>query len=114
LRKESNMYMKKALGLSLALLVIGGCSSPNTKQAQKDMAKAVNCSTAEGDIRAMKAEKAHTSQEIAAGVTSIVPIGAVAHMFEGSEGESLKVGTGEYNDALDKKIAQIKSECGIK
>jgi hypothetical protein len=35
-------------------------------------------------------------------------------MFEGSEGESLKVGTGEYNDALDKKIAQIKSECGIK
>lgn len=108
------MYMKTAIGISLALLVIGGCSSPNTKQAQKDMAKPIDCSTAEGDIRALKAEKAHTSQEIAAGVTSIVPIGAVANMFKGSEKESLKVGTGEYNDALDKKISEIKRTCGVK
>jgi hypothetical protein len=97
----------------VALLVVAGCSSPDTKNAQADMSKAVNCSTAEADIRSLQAEKAHTSQEIEAGVTSIVPVGAVAHMFEGNEGDTLKVGTGDYNKALDKKIAEIKKTCGI-
>jgi len=97
----------------VAVILLGGCSSPNTKMAQKDEDKAINCATAEGDIRALTAEKAHTSQEIEAGVTSIIPISAVAKMFTGKEGESLKVGTGEYNRALDKKIAEIKQTCGI-
>lgn len=105
--------MKKATVLCIAILAVTGCSSPNVKQGDQDMAKGINCSTAEGDIRALNAEKAHTSQEIAAGVTSIIPIGAVAHMFEGKEGETLKVGTGEYNKALDKKIAEIKQHCNI-
>jgi uncharacterized lipoprotein YajG len=113
--KKRELIMKKVLTISIAMLILGGCSSPNTKQAQEDMAKPVNCATAEGDIRSLNAEKAHTSQEIAAGVSSIVPISAVAHMVEGKgkEKESIKVGTGEYNKALDKKIAEIKKECGI-
>ena len=108
------MCKGKIIGLAVALLVAGGCAAPDTKQGEKDLGKAINCSTAEGDIRSLQAEKAHTSEEIAAGVTSIVPIGAVAHMFKGSEKETLKVGTGEYNEALDKKIAEIKKTCGIK
>jgi hypothetical protein len=108
------MNKTTVIGLSVALLVVAGCASPNTKKAEMDEAKPVNCATAEGDIRALQAEKAHTSQEIEAGVSSIVPVGAVANMFEGKEGESIKVGTGEYNDALDKKIAEIKKTCGIK
>ncbi|MAT92384.1 MAG: hypothetical protein CME59_07265 [Halioglobus sp.] len=106
--------LKQIVGVSVVLLLLGACSSPNVKKGDADMAKAIDCKTAEGDIRALNAEKAHTSQEIAAGVTSIVPIGAVAHLVQGKEGDSLKVGTGEYNEALDKKIAQIKSTCGIK
>ena len=107
------MSKKKIIGMAVALLVVAGCSSPNTKKGETDLSKAVNCSTAEGDIRSLRAEKAHTSQEIAAGVTSIVPIGAVAHMFEGNEGDTFKVGTGEYNKALDKKIAEIKKLCSV-
>ena len=105
--------MIKSTVYSIVLLAIAGCSAPNTKQGDQDVARPVNCATAEGDIRALTAEKAHTSQEIAAGVTSIVPIGAVAHMFEGKEGQSLKVGTGEYNRALDQKIAEIKQQCNV-
>jgi hypothetical protein len=108
------MCKKKIIGLTVALLVVAGCSSPSTKKGEADLGKAINCSTAEADIRSLRAEKAHTSQEIAAGVTSIVPIGAVAHMFEGNEGDTLKVGTGEYNKALDKKIAEIKKLCNVK
>ena len=108
--------MKKLVTVSIALLILGGCSSPDTKQAQQDMAKPVNCATAEADIRSLNAEKAHTSQEIENGVSSIVPISAVANLVEGKgkEGESFKVGTGQYNKALDKKIAEIKKACGIK
>jgi hypothetical protein len=105
--------MKKIFVLSAALLIVAGCSSPNTKKVETDLAKAVNCSTAEADIRSLRAEKAHTSQEIEAGVTSIVPISAVAHMFKGNEGDTFKVGTGEYNEALDKKIAEIKRLCNV-
>ena len=105
--------MRKATLVCMALLVITGCSSPNVKKGDQDMTKAIDCSTAKGDIRALNAEKAHTSQEIAAGVTSIVPISAVAHMFEHKEGQSLEVGTGDYNRALDKKIAEIKQQCNV-
>jgi hypothetical protein len=111
---EGKIKMKKLFIISITVLVLGNCSSPDTKQAEQDMAKPINCATAEGDIRALKAEKAHTSQQIEAGVTSIVPIGAVVHLLKGTEGETFKVATGDYNDALDKRITEIEQQCNIK
>ena len=58
--------------------------------------------------------QANLAKEIADGATSIIPIGLVSHLLMRDEGDTLKVGTGEYNRALDKKIAQIKTQCGIK
>ena len=98
----------------LALLV--GCSSPAPapqKEVQANLAKSVDCSTATADIKTLTSEKARTSQEIEAGAGSIVPVGAVAHMFGGSEKESFAIGTGEYNKKLDAKIAEIKQQCNI-
>jgi hypothetical protein len=74
----------------------------------------INCVTAEGDIRSLKQEKAHVKQEIAAGVTSITPVGLVVSTVRGTEKEKLKVTVGEYNRMIDKKIAEIKRECGIR
>jgi len=74
---------------------------------------AVDCSTTQADIKTLNSEKARTSQEIENGASSIIPIGAVAHMFGGSEKESLEIGTGEYNKKLDAKIAEIKKQCNI-
>jgi hypothetical protein len=31
----------------------------------------------------------------------------------GTEGTKLQVATGEYNDKIDARIAEIKSKCGI-
>ena len=97
-----------------ALLV--GCSSSAPapqEEVQANLAKSIDCSTAAADIQNLTSEKARTSEEIKAGVTSIVPVGAVAHMFGGSEKESLEVGTGDYNKKLDAKIAEIKQQCNI-
>ena len=55
----------------------------------------IDCAKAQQDFRLLTSEKARTSQEIEAGASSVIPIGAVAHMFGGSEKESLEIGTGE-------------------
>jgi hypothetical protein len=73
----------------------------------------VNCATAEADLRVLQSEKTHTSQQIADGVTAIVPIGLVIGVVTGTEGGKVKVATGEYNKMLDAKIAEIKQKCGL-
>ena len=100
----------------IALALLAGCAvqapAPE-KQVQADLTAAIDCSTAQADINTLNSEKARTSQEIEDGAGSIIPIGAVAHLFGGSEKESLEIGTGEYNKKLDAKIAEIKQQCNI-
>tara|TARA_R110001599_G_scaffold353821_1_gene599106 strand:- start:26864 stop:27196 length:333 start_codon:yes stop_codon:yes gene_type:complete len=101
----------------LLALTVAACSSQAPapeKQVQANLAKSVDCTTAAADIKTLTSEKARTSQEIADGAGSIIPIGAVAHMFGGSESESFEIGTGEYNKKLDAKIADIQKQCNIK
>lgn len=107
----------KALAPSFMLLaLLTGCAAQAPapeKQVQANLAKAVDCSTATADIASLNSEKARTSQEIEDGASSIIPLGAVAHIFGGSEKDSLEIGTGEYNKKLDAKIADIKQQCNI-
>lgn len=101
----------------LALALLAGCSAQAPapeKDVQANLAKPIDCSTAQDSIKLLTSEKARTSQEIEDGAGSIIPIGAVAHLFGRSEKESLEIGTGEYNRKLDAKIAEIKQQCDIK
>ena len=101
--------IKKILTTSTVLLLVA-CSS-QSKQAEEEIAQPVNCATAEGDIRILESEKAHTVEEIAKGVTAIAPAGLVLGVVSGTEGDKLEIASGEYNDKIDKKIAEIKSTC---
>ena len=108
--------MRIVLSVVLLVAVIAGCSSQApapAAQVQSSLAKPVDCSTAAADIKTLTSEKARTSQEIEDGASSIIPVGAVAHMFGGSEKESFEIGTGEYNKKLDAKIADIQSQCNM-
>ena len=80
---------------------------------QASLEKSIDCSTAQADIEILTSEKARTSREIEDGASSIIPIGAVAHLFGGSEKESFEIGTGEYNKKLDEKIAVIQKQCNL-
>ena len=106
--------MKTNLILACLVTLAAGCASPITKQDTASMAQAVNCSTAEGDIRILNSEKAHVGKEIANGVSSIVPIGLVVNVADKTEKARFEVGTGKYNQMINDKIAFIKGECGIK
>jgi hypothetical protein len=102
-----------AMILMVALVIlVTGCSD-KYKKAETQMKQPINCATAEGDIRMLMHEKAHVTDEIESGVTAIFPAGAVVGIVTKTEGTKLKVATGEYNKMIDKRIAEIKKECGV-
>jgi hypothetical protein len=110
--EEKNEMMKTMIAACLAAGLIA-CAGPISKTAKQDMAQAVDCGTAEGDLRVLESEKAHVGKEIANGVLSIAPPALVLGLVTRTEGDKIKVATGQYNKALDKKIAEIKQECGL-
>jgi hypothetical protein len=90
------------------------CAPQSTIDAGRaNVEKPVTCATAEADIRALENEKVHAAQQLAAGVSAIVPIGLVANLAEGTEGSQLKMAIGDYNTMLDDRIIEIKMECGM-
>jgi hypothetical protein len=104
--------MKKALLIVLSIVLVSACA-PITQQEKQSLAKPINCATAEGDLRVLQSEKANVAQEIANGVTAIVPAGAVIGIISGTETDKFKVASGDYNKMIDQKIADIKQTCGI-
>jgi hypothetical protein len=102
--------MKKILMTFMVAALIAACA-PITKQDKQELAKPVNCATAEGDLRMLKSEKASVAKMIADGVTAVVPVGAVIGIVTLTEVDKFKVATGDYNDMIDKKIAEIKAQC---
>jgi hypothetical protein len=73
----------------------------------------INCATAEGDIRMLQSEKAHVAQQVAMGITAIAPAGLVMGVLMGTEQTKLQVATGDYNNMIDQRIAEIKMTCGL-
>lgn len=61
----------------------------------------------------LQQEKANVAQRIVEGATAIYPAGLVMGVVTGTEGTKLQVAVGEYNDKIDKRIAEIKQTCGI-
>ena len=94
--------------------LIGGCvmSQKKTMHTLENPAP-VNCATAEGDLRTLQSEKAHVAQQIIEGVTSLTPAGAALGIITMTETTKWKVAVGEYNKLIDKRMAQIKAECGL-
>ena len=66
-----------------------------------------------GDIRALKAEKKHAAEQAAAGAQAIVPVSALVNLVEGTEDTQIRVMIGDYDEAIDKRIAEIQTTCNI-
>lgn len=73
----------------------------------------IDCSTAQGDLRLLQHEKANVAERVAEGIEAIYPASLVTGLLTGTEGTKIKVATGEYDKAIDERIAQIKATCGI-
>ena len=106
----------KSLGIVISVCCLSflmtACAS-QYKEMERTVKQPVNCATAEADLRVLKNEKTHVAEQIAAGVSAIMPIGLVAGMVTGTENTKLEISTGEYNQMIDDKIAEIRYECGV-
>lgn len=74
----------------------------------------INCATAEGDLRAIAAEKKHAQDQQVESVISITPAGALLGLVTGTEQKRLKMLSGDYVAQLDDRAAEIKSTCNVK
>ncbi len=111
MRHES---IRRVLSAGFALLLLApGCASTFKKDEKAIKQEAVNCTTADGDIRVLQGEKSHVAEQIALGVTAIYPAGLVLGLLTGTEGIKFRVATGEYNKMIDAKIAEIQTSCGL-
>ena len=99
--------------LIIAVTFTVGCSGKYEK-VEKSLDDPINCATAEGDIRMLRHEKAHVTDQIAAGVSSFSPAGLVVGLATGTEDTGVRVTSGEYNKMIDKRIAEIQARCGVK
>jgi hypothetical protein len=109
---HSKIHLTKiAMGLGMVILV-AGCAG-QYKAQEEAMKQPISCATAEGDIRALQDEKTNVAQQVASGVTAIAPAGIVIGLLTGTEGTKMRVASGEYNEMIDKRIADIKATCGV-
>ena len=105
--------MNKVILLGCVVMLMPACGTFKAKKVEKEMKQPINCATAEGDIRVLQGEKAHVASEVANGVTAIIPASLVIGLVTLTEGEKVRIATGEYNKAIDKRIADIKAQCGV-
>jgi hypothetical protein len=96
----------------VALISLTGCAIQE-RRVEQSLTQPINCATSEGDIRVLESEKANVGRQIVAGVTSIAPAGIVVGLVTGTTGTKLRVATGEYNQKIDERVADIKRTCGV-
>jgi hypothetical protein len=107
---RTRRVLPTALAMVLGSGLLAACTaSKDVKQVEAQEKAPINCATAEGDIRVLQGEKASVGDEIARGVTAIVPAGAVVGIVGGQEGAKLEIASGEYNGMIDKRIAAIRA-----
>ena len=106
--------MKQSILIVLLSLLFTGCAMEQ-KKVEKELGKhpAVNCATAEGDLRLLNHEKANVAERIAEGITAIAPAGIVIGIITWTEPTKYRVAVGTYNDMIDKRIAEIKQTCNL-
>ena len=108
----------KYVALLFGVVFLASCGSPVSKEAKMQMQKPIDCADAKEDIAALENEKASVAQRIGQGARFVVPVSVVVNIFqEGSGSDKVKerksVASGDYNKAIDAKIAEIKQTCGL-
>ena len=109
--------------LALAALFLVGACAPVSQEAKKDLAKPIDCNTAAEDVATLEGEKASVVKRVEMGARYIVPVAAVSDILRSyHQGDETSVEyfedkesvlTGDYNDAIDRKIGHIRETCSV-
>jgi len=107
--------MKKFFCLIAFSVIALGCNRgykpPISDEARFELAKPIDCTSAQEDIRALEKEKLDVSEQAKAGIKMFVPAAAARTILHGDYVDRGAVAIGEYNQAIDDKIKEIKEKC---
>ena len=106
-----SIAMKKSL--VAITMVLSGCAAQQQDQVLEGMTQPIDCETAEEDIRTLENEKVHLAGRLAAGVTTVAPIGLVVGDKGDTQDTKMLVAAGDYNEMIDRRIAEIKQTCSL-
>ncbi len=106
------------MALLICVVFLASCGSPVSEEAMMMKQKPIDCSDAKEDIAALENEKASVLRRVGQGARFVVPVAVVVNIFqEGSGSDNVadrkSVASGDYNEAIDAKIAEIKSTCNV-
>lgn len=106
----ATVFRRSAPLIGIAVLAGLGASA----QAAPPEASPVSCATAEGDIRALTAEKDYAKSHALESAAALTPAGALLGLATGTERKKLQMLSPEYQKRIDARIALIRSTCGLK
>lgn len=106
----------KSLGVAAmcAVLVCGSQAALATEKGIEIPTGPINCSTAEGDLRALNAEKDYVKKKSIEGVLAVTPAGALFGLVTGTEHERLELLNGDYERQIDARMLAIQTKCNVK
>jgi hypothetical protein len=88
------------------LLAASGCATP---MAMTDIrAVRPNCAHIDRQIAALEKEKAENDQRLLAGIQSVAPALAALNLVAGTYGRNVAIATGEWAEAIDIKLAELR------
>ncbi len=99
------MYLLRLLVPGVSL-ILAGCA---TSMAMRDInAVRPNCARIDKQIAALEEEKAENDQRLLAGIQSVAPALAAINIVAGTYGRNVAIATGEWADAIDAKLAELR------
>ena len=103
------------LSLALIAVCVACCScTPISNTAKRELARPINCHTANVDVQSLTAQKVTAAERFAVGVSCILPNYIIWDLTRGNYYERLAVASGELNEAINAKTWAYARQCGVK
>jgi len=91
--------------LGAVSLMLAGCAAMTMRDI---MAVKPDCARIDKQIAMLENEKAENDQRLLAGIQSVAPALAALNIVAGTYGRNVAIATGEWADAIDTKLAELR------
>jgi len=101
-----------ALAGLVAVSLVTGCGQ-KYQRVENNLSQPINCATARQEIQTLESQKVSKSEEAAAGLSYALPTTVFIGALTGTGGAQYEAGTGELNQKIDDRIADIREQCKV-
>ena len=91
--------------LPVLLLAVTGCAAMTMRDIR---AVKPDCARIDKQIAMLEKEKAENDQRLLAGIQSVAPALAALNIVAGTYGRNVAIATGEWAEAIDTKLAELR------